>query len=447
MNVSRYVVLGLAHVRSTWATDVTRWSTTGSLPVEFVKCVSVDELRARVASGRTFSAALLDARVTAVDRDVLAELRDAGVPVIIVGSEEERDWSALGASATVGPNLDRSQLLDALVEHGRSVDAVPDDATTPVPDQDEPVPIWRGRLVAVTGRPGSGTSTIAAALAQRAADDPRQAGDAVLVDLCRRAHQALLHDARDVVPGVQELVEAHRTGRPSFEQVRNLCFDVPTRRYRLLLGLRRQRDWVSIRPRAFSAALDGLRQSTRLVVADLDDDLDGEEETGSTDIEDHNLMTRTTVADADVVVVVALPTITGMHGLVTMLDELRRFDVPGDRTLVVINRAPRNVRSRAEITRVLAELTSAGDLPDPHVGPVFVPERRSIESTHRDLGRFAGSIADPPGRAVLEILDRLGGRDLEVDRASGLPDGPVPIRPGELGHWGDDDLPDVGTGS
>lgn len=443
MSVGRFVVLGLAHVRSDWATDVTRWSTTGSLPIEFLKCLSVDELRARVASGRAFSAALLDGRLAAVDRDLFAALDDRGVPAIVVGSTLDRDWTSLGVATVIPPGFDRSQLLDALVEHGRPVDTVPDDTTNTAAD--EPIPIWRGRLVAVTGRAGSGSSTIAAALTQRAADDPRQAGDAVLADLCRRAHQAVLHDARDVVPGVQELVEAHRTGRPSFEQVRHLCFDVPTRRYRLLLGLRRPRDWVSVRPRAFAAALDGLRQSTRLVVADVDDDLDGEDETGSLDIEDRNVMTRTAVSQADVVVAVALPTITGLHGLVTLLDDLRRFGVPGERTLVVVNRAPRNVRSRAELTRVVAELTGAHERPDPHLGPVYVPERRTIESTHRDLGRFGTSVADPPGNAVLEMLDRLGPRSLD-DSSADHGEQPVPIRPGELGHW-EDDLPDAGAGS
>jgi MinD-like ATPase involved in chromosome partitioning or flagellar assembly len=448
----RFVVLGLAHVRSTWAIAVTRWATTGSLPVEFVKCVGADELRARLGTGRVFSAGLLDARLPAVDRDLVATLREHGVPSIIVDDSPTgsgRDWLALGAVAVVRGDLAREALLDALQEHGRIVDAVPS-----VPDLDghdaEPSSAgWRGHLVVVTGRSGAGTSTIAAALAQRVADDPRQAGDVVLVDLCRRAHQALLHDARDVVPGVQELVEAHRTGRPSFEQVRALCFQVPDRRYRLVLGLRRATDWVTIRPRAFGAALDGLRRSTRLVVADVDADLDGEAETGSYDIEDRNLLARTTVAEADVVVAVATPTITGLHGLVSLLDDLRRFGVPGERTVVVLNRAPRNVRTRAELTRVVAALTGAEGRPDAHVGPVYVADRRGLDAVHRDLGRFPAAVADPPGAAVLAVLDRLGTRVVDVESLE-----PVPIRPGDLAHWADhdpghdadDDLPDAEVG-
>ena len=177
-------------------------------------------------------------------------------------------------------------------------------------------------------------------------------------------------------------------------------------------------------------------------MADVDDELDGESETGSFDLEDRNAMSRTTVADADAVVAVATPTVTGIHGLVGLLDDLRRFGVPGDRVLVVIDRAPRNARARAELTRVVASLTGAADRPDPHVGPVYVPERRGLDGIHRDLARFPDPVADPPGRAVLALLDRRGDRDAPTT----MPDAPVPIRPGELGHWSDDGLPGTGTG-
>src|SRR3546814_12010077 len=91
----------------------------------------------------------------------------------------------------------------------------------------------------------------------------------------------MLHDARDVIPGVLELVEAHRSGAPGPEDVRGLTFDIVTRRYRLLLGLRRHRDWTAIRPRALRSALDGLRRSFPLVVADVDADLEGRAATRS----------------------------------------------------------------------------------------------------------------------------------------------------------------------
>lgn len=430
MSGDRYVVIGLAHVRSAWFTEVARWATAGSIPVEFVKCVSLEELRARVAGGRPFSAALLDGRLPAVDRDLLATLTDAGIATLVVESSAEGpDWSSLGATARLAHPLDRAALLDSLATHASMI-GLADADPVGQPHEQQASAAWRGRLVAVTGRSGAGTSTVAGALAQGLADDPRYAGDVVLVDLARHAHQALLHDARDVVPGIQELVEAHRSGRPTMEQLRRLTFDVPGRGYRLVLGLRRPRDWVTIRSSAFAAALDGLRRSARIVVADTDADLEGEAETGSIDIEDRNLMARSTISQADLVVLVATPSTSGIHGLVGQLDDLRAHGVPGDRILVVVNRAPRTARSRSELTRAIANLTRAGDRPDPHTGPVYASERRNVDELHRDLSRFPGSLVDPPCAAVRELLDRLPARDLAEP-----PGEPAAIVPGSLGHW------------
>ncbi len=432
----RYVVVGLAHVRSSWFTEVARWATAGSLPIEFVKCLSPEELRARMGSGRAFSAALLDGGLPAVDRDLVATLHDLGTPsVVVVPATDQRDWEILGAATTLRSPFDQAALRDALEQHGRSVGAV----TQPDSEAIDPgvSAAWRGRLVAVLGRPGAGTSTVAVAVAQHLADDPRYTGDVVLADLARHAHQALLHDAGDVVPSIQEVVEAHRTGRPTVEQVRRLSFDVPARRYRLVLGLRRPRDGITLRTRAFAAAIDGLRRSARIVVVDTDGDLEGEAETGSFDIEDRNLMARTSTADADVVVAVARPTTAGIHGLVGLLADLRSHGVPGERTLVVITEAPRAARSRAELTRAVANLTGAADCTDPYIGPVFIGARRQVDRLHHDVCRFPAALTVPAGRAVRDLLEQLPLRA----SASLEPVG-IPVTPGSLGRWTDDDAVD-----
>lgn len=430
MNGERYVVVGLAHVRSGWFTEVARWATSGSLPVEFVKCLSPEELRVRLASGRPFSGALLDGRLPAVDRDLLATLTDLGIPSLVVQTgKDDRDWAMLGGTATLPDPLTRSALLDLLATYCQMIGAV-DDAEVDVTAERPASVAWRGRLVAVTGRPGMGVSTLAVALAQDLGDDPRYAGDVVLADLARHAHQAVLHDARDVVPGIQELVEAHRSGRPTIEQIRHLSFDVAARRYRLVLGLRRPRDWVTIRSRAFGAALDGLRRSARIVVADTDADLEGESDTGSFDIEDRNLMARATTRSADLVVVVASPSTSGIHGLIGQLEDLRGLGIPGERTLVVMNRGPRLARARAELTRAVASLADAASQADPYLGPVYVSERRNVDRLHEDLSRFPPALTEPIGRAVRDLLDRLptcSTVDTEVEA--------IPIAPGTLGRW------------
>ena len=133
----RYVVLGLAHARSPWFSEVGRWSTAASLPVEFLKCVSIEEVRARLTSGRPFSAVLLDAGLPGVDRDLADVVRTTGAAVLVVDDgRARRDWSALGASAVLPAELTRSDLLDALVAHatpigrGEAVGVAPTTTTT-----------------------------------------------------------------------------------------------------------------------------------------------------------------------------------------------------------------------------------------------------------------------------------------------------------------------------
>lgn len=432
MTPGRYVVLGLAPARADWFTRVSRWATAGSVPVEFLKCVSVDDLRARIDSGRPFSAALLDARLPVVERDLLASLTEVGIAGIVVETaDDHRDWVHLGASARVDAEFDRAALLDALASHGRLIDEITE---RPTDSSDIATDIgWLGPLVAITGRSGSGASTLSAALAQQLAADPRYSGGVTLVDLARRAHQAVLHDARDVVPGIQEIMDLHRTRTPSPSDVLRLTFDVHERGYRLVLGLRHPRDWVTARSRSFAASLESLRRASRIVVADTDPDLEGEAETGSFDIEDRHLLGRRTMTTADLVVLVAHPTLTGLHGLAQSVEELRQHGIGGDRLLVAVNRSPRRARTRAELSRVITELTRNRSHPDPHLGPVFVPERRGLDTVHRDLARLPAPIGAPLAHAVLGALDRTESTRpilATIDEPV-----PVAVTPGSLGHW------------
>src|SRR5690606_18503765 len=102
------------------------------------------------------------------------------------------------------------------------------------------------------------------------------------------------------------------------------------------------------------------------------------------------------------------PSTTGLHGLVTQLEALRAHGVPGSRVLVVVNRAPRGARARAELTRSIAQLAGEAHRADPHVGPVYVPERRAVDHLHRDLARFPSSLAAPVAHAVTAVLEREG---------------------------------------
>lgn len=431
MATERYVLLGLGTARSPWFTEVARWATVGSLPADFVKCISAEEMTVRLTSGRPFSTLLIDAATGAVDRDLLATAARHEVSVIVIdGGATPTAWLQLGAAAVLPPDLTRDQLLEALADTSRLIGSA-----TELPLEAAPAgpvaAVAAGALVAVIGSGGAGTSTLAMALAQGLSSAP---GGVALADLCLDAEQAMLHDARDVVPGVQELLDLHRSGRPTAAEVRALTFDVVNRGYNLLLGLRRHRDWAVLRPRTFDAALAGLRATFEVVVADIDADLEGEAECGSIEVEERNTMARTVASRADVVVVVGTPGVKGLHGLVRTVNRLREHGVAAERTLAVVNRSARSAKGRADLTRSVAELLSGLSLDGRPavVGPVHVADRRGIDEVVRDGARLPSSVVDPVTGAVGALLTRTPQVDVSAQQT------PVPVTPGSLGAWAEE---------
>ncbi|MEY2430836.1 MAG: hypothetical protein QOC92_561 [Acidimicrobiaceae bacterium] len=440
MRGERFVALGLAHARSGWFSELARWSTSAAIPVEFVKCVTIEEVRARLASGRVFSALLIDGGLPGVDRDLVDQALACGCAVIVIDDGRvRRDWSMLGASAVLPAQLSRSELLDVLETHAVAIgrgDVMPTvDGSTPSAGS------WRGRLIAVTGAGGTGASTAAIALAQGLGSDVRYGGLMLLADFALDADQAMLHDAGDVVPGVQELVEAHRNGEPTTTEVRSLAFSAADRNYHLLLGLRRHRDWVAIRPRAFDAALDSLRRAYRAVIADIDPDVEGEQQCGSLDVEERNLFARVISARADVVVVVGLPGPKGLHRMVRLVDSLADHHVDPARIVPVINRAPRNPRARAELTSAFAQLVRPLVASrTPFAGPVYLPERRRLDDVVGDGVRLPEVLAAPLAGAVGAVLDRVAtDAPSEAPEPARWPE-PVPVAPGSIGTWTEDEI-------
>ncbi len=435
----RYVALGLAHARSGWFGEVSRWSTSAALPLEFLKCVTVEEVRARFRTGRPFSALLVDAGVPALDRDLVDEARSGGCAVIVVDDERvRRDWRALGAAAVLSPGFTRDELLDALDAHAVriGVNSHQDEGRGGHPDRDREVDGWRGHLVAVTGPGGTGASILAMALAQGFAADVRTGGLVALADLALDADQAMLHDAGDVVPGVQELVELHRSSTPSASELRALTYTVADRGYDLVLGLRRHRDWVTIRPRAFEATIDGLRRAYKTVVADVSCDIEGERQCGSMDIEERNLMARVATAAADVVVVTSSSGPRGVHRLVRVVTSLLEHGVDGSRILPVINRAPRGQRARAEMTTAVSTLTqpfTADRSPLPT--PIFISERRRFDEILHAAARVPDALVSPVTSAVRMMLENAIEQSVDVEPERDL----VAVAPGSLGSWYEED--------
>ncbi len=410
----RYVVLGLAPPRSDWFRDVAQWAHAGMVPVEFVKCVSPDELRARLSSARPHSAVVVDRALPGLDRDLVDAARRRNCAVIAVGA----GGGDLAFDAVLPLRFAPTELTGALAAHARPIGRA--DALPGLLDS-EPAAAWRGTTVMVCGPGGTGSSTIAIALAQGLA---RSGQATALADLSLRGEQAMLHGAPDVGPGIQELTEAHRSATLSPTEVVAMTWQVEARGYHLLLGLRRRRSWPTVRPRAFERAFDALRRAFDIVVADTDDDLEGEAEGGSVDVEERHVMTRTVARHADVVFLVGAPGMKGVHALLSVVSEFVDFGVPVDRLVLVVNQAPRNPRARAEISRALSDLAgSAAGV----ASPLFLP-RRPIDQALRDGTRLPAPLTDPLARVYQAVLGRVGHRPSEGGR-------PVAVVPGAIGSW------------
>jgi len=419
----RWVVLGLAPARSEWFRRLASWATAGTLPIELLRCQSVPELRARRASTRPVSAALIDATVPGLDRDLLDNGPD-GCPVLVIDAVGSRRWIELGAAGVLAPDLDPMALLDALAAVAHPVGDALD-----VPGELGPsrTTVLSGRLVAVCGAGGSGASTAALALGQGLGHGHGGTwlpGPVVVADLCRRGDLAMLHDIRDLLVGVQELVDAHRATRPDPVQVRSMCVPVNARAYDLLLGLRQPRAWTALRPRAVTAAIEGLRVAYATVVADIEPEVEGEAETGSADVEERHALARTALLRADLVLTVGSPGVHGIHALVRTVREIVDGGVDPRRVLPVVNRGPRGAGAKAEITAAVAGLCST-DAGSP--APVlFLPTRR-VEESLLAGAPLPGALAAALAHAAAAVVARMP----QVDLAD--TDTPRPVRPGSLG--------------
>jgi hypothetical protein len=406
----RYVVLGAARARSTWFGAVASWANAAILPVDFLKCLTVEELVARLRRSAV-SAVLVDGALAGVDRSLFDEARSADVAVIVVADPRvDRDWTVVGAAGCLDPDFDAESLIRLLGTtaqpiHSAALHATADavaDVTSTHGSR------YRGELVAVCGRRGSGVSTLGIALAQGLASRPAHRGAVALADLALEADQAMYHDAHDVVPGVHELVDAHALGRPDGETVRSMLFDVDRRGYSLLLGMPRPRVWTALSARGIELGLDGLRSAFRWVVADVTAEFDGETETGSIDVEERNALARTTVLDASCVVVVGDATLRGLRSIPRIGRDLVELGVPLDRILTVVNRVGGSRRHRAEIHDALAalglgEVTRASSA-------VLLPERREVETIHANVDPMPDRLVGPLTNAVEAVVARARGR-------------------------------------
>ncbi len=405
MSDARYVIAGLARARAAWFTDLSQWSNAGTVPAEFVKCVGQDDLFNRMASSRPFSAVLLDGGLPGIDRDVLARCAASGAMVIVVEDVRTHiDWCAAGANAVLPASFGPPELLDTLAGAARLIPRVEAAGIFAEPS-DERSPL-RGHVIAVTGPGGIGTSSVAMGIAQTAGSSAG-VSRVVLADFCLRAELAMLHDTQAVSPGLQELVEGHRLNVLDPEQVRALCFAVEGRGYDILLGLRRKRFWTALRPSALVSAFAAMTNSFDLVVVDCDADIEGETETGSADVEERNVLSRTSMQFADTVVVVGHASLKGLHTLTRVIGDLQEYGVADQMIQPIINMAPGNAKARAAYARALSELLGGSEA---LASPIFLPFQ-PIDEAIRAVAPLPSAFVDP----LMALVER------RVTNPNGLP--------------------------
>ena len=391
MSDARYVLAGMARPRATWFPDVSRWANAGAIPAEFVKCVGPEDLLARVRSGRSFSAVLIDGGLPGIDRDLLSQAGSTGALVIVVRDPRITvDWEQAGADAVLEPTFGPGKLLDLLAGTARLIPRTQtEDANLYTDTGDAPI---RGHVISIVGGGGVGTSTVAMAVAQ-AAGSGGYYGNVVLADFCLRAELAMLHDTQVVTPGVQELVEAHRTSTLDAEQLRQLCFAINGRNYDLLLGLRRRRFWTAIRPTAAVTAFKNLAACYGVVVVDADAEFDGESETGSMDMEERNVLARTAVLGADTVLAVGHASLKGLHTLTRVIGDLRDFGVADSAIQPIINQAPSSPKARAAYASALFELLGGAGTLTATAPPLFLPFAQ-VDEAVRAVAPLPSTLSD-----------------------------------------------------
>lgn len=383
------------------------WATTGA--PELLWCATPAEVAVLARHGR-LRAAIIDALIARLDPELLAVVRRA-CPVLVVDGRPHADrWEALGAVVLrqTPPTAD-----DALasVEQAEATWR-----TAPRAAVQRLKPDRRGSLVAVLAASGGSATPTAVAVAGSLAEVATPGWTVVLADLSLRAPHRALHGIGGDHPGLPDLLEASRFGPPPPASIHRSIHGAD-RPYLLVPGLQHHHDWVLAGDAATASALDGLRATVDLTVAQIDPDLEGEDDTGSFDIEDRNVLARTAVRSADLVLVAAGSDRYGRLGAIATLTSLARHGVPRERTVVLL--ATGRVDARRLRGRLPAGRRRGGHL---------------IDSAQ--VLTVRGDRADRAlGAALRSRIAGVGPRDAPTSPADAHP---RPVEPGELGHWRQD---------
>lgn len=335
MNVSdtRPKLLAFTPSRSAWATRCARWSADARIPFGLARCVTLTAVFDLLSSVR---AVLVD--TAALTPELLAAADSQDVPVIAIGTFSSDTAAHLHDTFRV------EELLQVLITLAP--------AREPAVAEQDPSGVSRV-VIAVTGPGGTGTSTVAAMLAQGLTGD---FSSVLLADLCRHASQAVLHDVHTPVDGLIEMAHAPDTA-DTFLPVTPIV----SRGYQLLTGMRQPLQWVSLGEQHVAQAVRLLTAGEGVVVCDIDPDTETEHDTGSVGVGDRHRLTTATLGLAQLVVLVCDPSLMGVMRGVEQARMLFRVVPETVPVMVVLNarRATKHVAGAPDAAKALRALLDA----------------------------------------------------------------------------------------
>ena len=424
MRAATFSLVTVAPPRTDWITRLTAWSNEGSLGVEVIRCISLEELRARIGSIQRFSAAIIDESMIGLDRDLLMLARETGCATIVITKGIARhDWESLGGSGTITDPFGPEDLLHALRCWAEPTDRHdlhrPTEVLTTDTIDAPTAPL--APLVAVVGAGGTGTSTAAAALAQGFSATLA----VTLVDAALDGSLALMLGSTNLTPSLQQLVEAHRLATPAPEDLVSFLHPCPHHHFFLVPGLRRHRDWTSLGTHAVGASVVSLRRTCQLLIADIDPDFEGESETGSFDIGDRNSLSRIITRSADAILVTGRPDLVGVSRLVRIISDLIELGVGAGRIRIVMLGGGRRALGTGETRRAIEQLLR--ELQPSHNPPptAFLDFPKGLDSLLLD----ARPLPELFVNSLRSIVDSVLGSEWPTPATSD----PIPIAPGSLG--------------
>ncbi len=446
------LVLALVRGSHQWVRDLNHWANGSVIDQDFAVVLSIDELLSRADGTDHLIIILVDSENRAVIAKLQAvpEIRDAHIIVVDASfsSEIKLPPGTHGISYPFTP--DELGALIAGIDKEREFQTPPRESLArrsslaesridPAPASTDP-PV--ARVIAILGVGGSGSSTIAMAVAQSLAHSSK----VVLADLCAEADLSMYHDIDRALGGLGELMAMARKATPRISQIRSYCLPAVGRNYFLLPGLRRQEESALWSQKHLEELLNALMSEFDYVVCDLDGSYRSSKTREALGEGSTTLATEVTLSRADAIALVMGNDLRSVHGGLRIYHRLLGDIAPHLPLALCVNRVTRKPLARsghsdlnlAKLTQEIASGFATGESRwsdaakqapnEPTI--IIVREERGLDNVHDAVRPL------PPGlgAGVARWVEGLHGKVTSTPRQ--LEPRGIRIMPGDLSSSG-----------